>query len=65
MSTVQHTVTNKGHSEIGVLMADGWHKLGHGDSVTGVLLAVNNGRARAQYSVEPFDGAHGQTEDTK
>jgi len=49
----QHTVTNKGDSEITVHMEDGWRKVQPGESVTGVLHAVNNGKARTLSRVEP------------
>jgi len=49
----QHTVTNKGDSEIKVHMEDGWHTVQPGESVTGVLYVVNNGPTRTLYRVEP------------
>lgn len=55
MRTVKHTVTNKSDSEIKVLMDDGWRTVQPGESVTGVLHAVNNGKRRTLYSVEPFE----------
>lgn len=61
----QHTVTNKSDHPIKVEMDDGWHTVPAGESLTGVLRAVNNGQKRVQYSIEPFDGALGQTEDKK
>lgn len=50
----QHTVTNNGDSEIKVLMDDGWRTVQPGESTTGVLHAVNNGRERTRYRVEHF-----------
>lgn len=50
----QHTVTNKSDCDIRVLMDDGWKTVAPGESVTGVLQAVNNGRKRTLYSIEPY-----------
>lgn len=57
MKSQQHTVTNKSDHDIRVEMDDGWRTVPPGESVTGVLRAVNNGRKRALYSISPFDGA--------